>query len=116
MIATSTVSRPSIIGPRTAPACSPSESHSLALSGLCPGTGRRRRVRTTPGWVASDHGQLMLKRTLQVAILIQDIDLLLVWVTSTSRPGIVTTYARAAGEITAVDESDPEYESTRLLA
>ncbi|MEV6301865.1 tetratricopeptide repeat protein [Actinoplanes sp. NPDC051861] len=41
---------------------------------------------------------------------------LLVWVTATSRTSILSTYALAAGEISGVDDPDPQAAATRLLS
>jgi hypothetical protein len=41
---------------------------------------------------------------------------LLVWVTATSRDGIVSSYARLAADLTGVDDPDPEQGARRLLS
>ncbi|MDG4763308.1 FxSxx-COOH system tetratricopeptide repeat protein [Solwaraspora sp. WMMD406] len=41
---------------------------------------------------------------------------LLVWVTATSRSSVLTSYAQAAGDVTGVEDSDPDQGAGRLLA
>ncbi|MFI6822521.1 tetratricopeptide repeat protein [Micromonospora sp. NPDC050187] len=41
---------------------------------------------------------------------------LLVWVSATSRPAVVTAYAQAAADVVGVDDTDPEQAAVRFLA
>ncbi|WP_203709709.1 NB-ARC domain-containing protein, partial [Actinoplanes digitatis] len=41
---------------------------------------------------------------------------LLVWVTAANRPAIIAGYAQAAGDVTGVDDPDPDLAAARLLA
>jgi hypothetical protein len=41
---------------------------------------------------------------------------LLVWVSATSRAGVVTGYAQAAADVTGIDDPDPDQAATRFLA